>query len=402
MKLGRLSIGILTGAVFACPAWAGVATPKLSGYAAAETRSYLDDPLYAEQAGSTSSVVLQPELYWQWHDGDSSLTFTPYVRAGDKDDERDHADIRELMWINVYDDWEVRLGIGYVFWGVTESQHLVDVINQTDAVENPDGEDKLGQPMLNITRVSDVGTWDLFVLPGFRERTFSGVKGRLRTGLVVDTQQDAIYGASDRDDHVDWAVRWSHYIGDFDVALSHFSGTSRDPSFVAGLNGLGQSVLIPRYDQIDQTGVALQAIAGDWLWKLETTFTEELGSHSTELAGGFEYTLVGLLESSMDLGILAEYLYDDRDDNAPGPFEDDLMVGLRWVFNDMQSTEVLMGAIYDLNGTAVSSTVEASRRIGNNWKLALDYRGTSGVEAADALYPFRQDNYLQLELKRFF
>lgn len=402
MKAGIATLTLCIGSLFASSALAEQSELKLSGYVAGETRSYPDDPLYSEQASSTSSLMLQPELYWEWNGGDSSLTFTPYVRVGDKDDERDHADIRELMWINVLGDWEIRAGIGFVFWGVAESQHLVDVINQTDAVENPDGEDKLGQPMLNITRISEIGTWDLFILPGFRERTFAGVKGRLRTGLVVDTDQDAIYESSDKDDHIDWAARWSHYIGDFDLALSHFSGTGRDPSFVPGINNQGQPVLVPRYDLMNQTGIAAQVIVEDWLWKLESTFTEQQESHFAQFTGGFEYTRVGIFETSMDLGIIAEYLYDDRGNTAPGPFEDDLMMGLRWVFNDAQSTEVLMGAIFDLDGTAVSSSIEATRRIGNSWKLSGEYRGISGVEATDPFYPFRQDTYLQLELKRFF
>ena len=41
-------------------------------------------------------------------------------------------------------DWSLSIGLGKVFWGVTEFNHLVDVINQTDLVEGIDGEAKLG------------------------------------------------------------------------------------------------------------------------------------------------------------------------------------------------------------------------------------------------------------------
>ena len=58
--------------------------------------------------------------------------------------------------------------------GVTESRHLVDVLNQVDGVEDIDEEDRLGQPMINISTQRDWGSVDLFVLPGFRERTFAG------------------------------------------------------------------------------------------------------------------------------------------------------------------------------------------------------------------------------------
>ena len=63
--------------------------------------------------------------------------------------------MRELLYQRVFDQAELRVGIGRVFWGVTESYKLVDVINQTDLVENVDHEDKLGQPLVNLTFVRD-------------------------------------------------------------------------------------------------------------------------------------------------------------------------------------------------------------------------------------------------------
>jgi len=369
-----------------------------SGSLTAELRAFVDDPLYPEQHDSTMSLAVQPEFHLSWNDRKSSLTFVPFVRMGDEDEERNHVDVRELMWINAMDDWELRLGVGKVFWGVTESIHLVDVINQVDLVESPDGEEKLGQPMLNLSRFTDWGTWDLFVLPLFRERTFAGVNGRLRGPLVVDTGLDALYESDDEEKNIDWAVRWSHYIGDWDIGLSHFSGTSRVPEFVA----ISATTLLPRYNLIDQTGLTLQALLGDWAWKLEATSTEEKDQRYTQAVAGFEYTHVGVFDSSMDLGILLEYLYDERAEMAPGPFEDDVMVGLRWVFNDMQSSEILMGAISDLDGGAISSSVEASRRLGQSLKLALEYRGTSSIEASDPAYMIRKDDYFQLELGYFF
>ena len=375
---------------------------RWSGYVALEGRYFREEALYTGQKDGTASVVLQPELYAAWRGGDSSLTFAPFIRVGDQDDERNHADIRELMWLNAFDDWELRLGIGRVFWGVTESQHLVDVINQVDLVENIDGEDKLGQPMVNLSHNSNWGTVDLFVLPGFRERTFPGLAGRLRGPLLIDTEQTQ-YESPDKEQHIDWAVRWSHYFGNVDIGLSHFSGTGRAPNFLVGLSAQGQPVLIPRYELLEQTGLAVQAIAGSWTWKTEMVSAEQLKKRHFAMTGGFEYTHVGLFDSQIDLGLLAEYLYDDRGTTAPTPFANDLMVGLRWVFNDVQSTEVLMGVIHDLDGTANSVSFEASRRVGQNWKLALEYRGNNAIEASEMfLYPIRMDDYLQLELTRYF
>jgi len=376
---------------------------ELSGNVAVEERIFTQDSLYVEDAAdNTTSVTLQPELYLGWQDDSHSFNLVGFVRAGDADDERNHADIREALWLSSMGDWEVRAGIGKVFWGVTESRHLVDVINQTDYVENPDGEDKLGQPMVNLNFFTDYGTVEFYALPIFRERTFAGEDGRPRGPLVVDTDQDAIYESDDEDHHLDVALRWFNYIGDWDVSLSHFSGTNRNPQFDLGVNGNGETVLVPHYYLMDRTGLTVQAIIEDWLWKLEATSTRSDGDRYAEAVAGFEYTRVGIFETTMDLGMIAEYLYDERGDKAPQPFNNDLMVGLRWVFNDMQSSEILMGTIFDMEGSADSFSVEASRRLGQSWKLSGEYRGYMDADKQDPVYPFRNDDYLQVDLAYYF
>ncbi len=139
--------------------------------------------------------------------------------------------LRELFISRVGTDWEVHAGFRQIFWGVTEFEHLVDIINQTDLVENIDGEDKLGQPMVQLSLVRDWGIVDIFALTGFRERTFPGEHGRLRSVLPVDTHH-ARYESGAGRHRVDAAIRWSDHMGPLNFGIYHFSGTSRDPSFV--------------------------------------------------------------------------------------------------------------------------------------------------------------------------
>jgi hypothetical protein len=122
----------------------------------------------------------------------------------------------------------------------------------------------------------------------------------------------------------------------------------------------------------------------------------------TALTGGFEYTLVGIFDTPADLGIISEYLYDDRNNDTVTPYEEDLMVGARYTFNDVQSTEILFGIIQDLDNSTNYINLEASRRIGDTWKLSLEGRTFSNFKHSDPLYGFRKDDYLQLELARYF
>jgi hypothetical protein len=138
------------------------------------------------------------------------------------------------------------------------------------------------------------------------------------------------------------------------------------------------------------------------LWKLEVIRRETSSETFTALTGGFEYTFYGLFDSGYDVGVLAEYLFDDRNNALATPFEDDLLLGSRITWNDEQSTELLVGIIQDLNNSEHSWNIEASRRIGQRWKASVEGRFFNQGQKSSALYAFRDDDYIQLELARYF
>ena len=373
-----------------------------SGSVTSELRYFPDAPLSNEQFdGANFSVALEAEYFHDWDNGRQSFIFTPFFRADQHDSERTHADIRELAWIKAADDWELRVGIRKVFWGVTEFQHLVDIINQTDQVENTDDEDTLGQPMVNFALIRDWGTLDFFVLPGFRERTFAGREGRPNGALVVDTD-NAQYESGAEERHIDLALRWTHTTGPWDIGLAHFWGTSRDPRLIPNLNGAGEIVLTPFYDIINQTSLDLQYTGEEWIWKLEAIHRQGQGDSYSAAAGGFEYTFVGVFESAADLGIIGEYAWDERGDDAPTPFENDVVIGARLALNDAQSTELLSGLVFDLDSDARFYSLEASRRLGDNWKLSVEARLSSHIPQDDPAFSLRTEDFIQLELAWFF
>lgn len=373
---------------------------ELSGYVAAEGRYFFYDTLFDEQEKNSGSFAFQPEYYHEWEDS-SAFLFVPFGRLDSADSQRSHFDIRELNYLWPTEDWELRLGVGKVFWGVTEFVHLIDIVNQTDLVENIDGEDKLGQPMAHLSVPRDWGVWDVFLLPYFRERTFPGRKGRLRHALVVDTDHPT-YESDDEEHHLDFAVRYSHTVGDWDFGIYHFVGTGREPTLLPGVDTKGRPVLIPYYEQINQTGLDLQLVAGQWLWKLESLYRTGQRNDFFASIGGIEYTFVGIAETSMDLGVIGEYAYDERRDNATTVYENDAMFGLRLAVNDAESSELLAGLIQDLDSPARALSVEASRRIGSNWKLFLQAWGFFDSPSDDLLYNVRDDDFLQIELAYYF
>lgn len=392
---GLVAVFLLT--VLSFPAMA----VKSSGYGAAELLVFPQSAQFAEQMDENLTLSFQQKFSHEWNRGNDLFSAEFFFRADSEDENRDHVDIRELKWLRVIGDNEWRVGIDTVFWGVTESQHLVDIINQTDRVEGFDGEDKLGQPMLHYTRLMDAGVFHAFILAGFREPEFRSAEGRLRLPLVIDDSQSA-YESSDEDSHIDLALRYTHFVGDTEWGLSLFKGTDRDPLLNQGFDSNGQPVLIPYYQQIIQIGLDLQSIVGDWTWKLEMIYRDSDSGSFTAGTTGFEYTFYGIAESTIDLGTLLEYSTEDRDEAQAGVFDNDLFGGLRFAFNDVQSTEILAGFIVDTENNSQSFRVEASRRLGESWKLTGELQSFTNIDDNDPLAVFAQDDYLLLELARYF
>ena len=198
----------------------GTQTYELGGYAGVELRVFREAPADVFQMHHSGSILARPELRAHWDSGRQAVVFSPFFRWDAVDGERTHWDLREFYWERWGEGWNLRVGVDRVFWGVMESQHLVDFINQTDLVENLDAEEKLGQPMVNLNFRTDLGAFELFILPGFRERTFPGQRGRLRTQPFVDTGE-ASYSSSRGRSHVDFAARWSAVFGKWDLSRPH-------------------------------------------------------------------------------------------------------------------------------------------------------------------------------------
>ncbi|MDH3712650.1 MAG: hypothetical protein OET44_02250 [Gammaproteobacteria bacterium] len=370
---------------------------RLSGNVSARYAHFTQLPRFDTQPDNNSAVIGEVEYYIEAESG-SSFTFRPYVRAELQDGGDTVFDIREAMYLTFGDEWELRAGIGKVFWGVTESVHLVDIINQTDFLEDVDREEKLGQPMVQASLLRDWGTLEFFLLPYFRVRQLPDSNDRPSFGIDVDNDA-AQFESKDAENHLDAALRYSQTFDEVDLGLSYFNGTSRDPRLFLNQNG---NALIPFYPLMEQVGLDVQYTSEAWLWKLEAIYRQDDIQSYSAAAGGFEYTFVGIFDSAHDLGAIGEYLYDERGTEATTPFQEDILIGLRWALNDEQSSEALFGVIADLGDGGQSISLEASRRLGDSFKLNLDARSFINTENDPQLDLFSRDDFVRVELGYFF
>lgn len=381
-----------------------VAGQTVTGEATAEVRWFPQTALFPDQRDATvsPSFTIEPELALDWGRA-WQFTLRPFARLDAHDDRRTHFDLREAAVSRFGEGWTLTAGLDRVFWGVTEVNHLVDVINQTDAVEDIDGEDKLGQPMVNLTLEGRWGALDLFWLPYFRERTFPDDRGRLRGPLPV---MSATYGSRSERWHQDVAVRWSRVLGPVDLGVSLFRGNSREPQLrpfdPVGEGMPADRVLQPHYSVIDQTAVDLQWTGDRSLWKLEALTRGGHGDRFVAVAAGVEYTLYQIGSGSSDLGLLGEVMVDGRGAEAPPTlFDNDLFAGARWALNDINDTAILAGVVVDWEVGETLALVEAERRVMGVWKLELQARLLANTDPSSWVDGIRQDSFLTLSVGRY-
>ena len=354
-----------------------------------ENRSFSEQGLFDQQKNHYS-FTLSPEFYFESEDQNTSFTFKTKIRKDSLDNERNLFDIQDLSLIKVKNSYETRIGIRRDFWGVTETVYRVDIINQTDQVESFDGEDKLGQPMINFSLERDWGVLDIYALIGFRERTFAGEKGRLRAPFLIDTNS-AIYESGAKNLRTDFAFRWSQSYRNLEIALSHFSGTSREPKFI----NKTASSKTPYYGIIDQTGLEALYIMGGLALKLEAISRSGQGDRFSAATVGFEYTQVGILSSRLDLGWILELNYDDRYEESP------LALGTRLTFNDMYDSQILSGVMRNEETGETNVFVEASKRIGNCCRMSFEsiyFNGGNDSNKMQKMFEYlKQDDFVRLE-----
>ena len=378
---------------------------EIYGRLSAETRVYPDTAAHPGQRTHASGFSVEATAYIEGDDG-SSITLTPFYRYDAGDPDRTHADLREAYVLSYGDagegEWELRLGIDRVFWGVVESRSLVDIVNQTDLVEHPNEKTKMGQPMVHVTWSGDWGALELFGLTGHRPRTFPGRHGRLRGGFVVEPGLTS-YESAAKEWHVDLAGRYSGSFGPIEIGLSVFDGTSRDPTFRPKPDGSGL-VPAPHYEQIRQFGLDSQITTGPWLLKLEAihragaqNLRYEEEDYTAFIVGG-EYTINGLWDTDSDLNLFAEWTRDGRGPRATNALENDILLAARLGLNDEQSTEFFASVLTSVdNGSRVLSA-EVKRRLSDSWSLHVETIVYSGIDRDDAVYDVRRDSFIGVNL----
>lgn len=402
----------------------------------------------------TGSVAGTVELFRPMAGGDMDFVAEAFYREDFDDPRRARGDVRQAYLHSFHDEVEFLLGARRVFWGVTESRSLVDVINQSDLVEDIRGDAKLGQPMVQLRWLGGPGTLDAFVLAGTRERTLPGSDGFPRIPFPIDRGATRFPGG--RQHRLDYALRWALRPTGWDIALSGFHGTGRNPNFLPCLargsdfpntqdgpnchlddavpeaprlppllvellqflrlapgdeeieaeamqRVLDNLVLVPEYEREQRIGLELQHLRGPLALRSELLVRRRGGRWTFATVSGLEYTLARFFDTGWDVGLLFEYLYDERDEDPIAQrFSDDLFFGTRVSFNDLAGSTLLFGSIVEPDFGNRLYSLEASRRIGAYWRATLDVRIFDDPPDDPIVELIDGQDQVRLRLTRFF
>lgn len=82
-----------------------------------ETTHFFTDSGLNEESSSSYGISFESEFDAELIENKINFQFTPFARGDSEDDNREHADIRELHLLYYKAEWEVLVGISKVFWG---------------------------------------------------------------------------------------------------------------------------------------------------------------------------------------------------------------------------------------------------------------------------------------------
>ena len=171
-------------------------------------------------------------------------------------------DLQEAYLQKTFYNWQLSAGMNTVFWGVAESRHLVDIVNQRIPARNFEGEEKLGELLVQVDYFTENGTLSLLSMPWFRSRDYSQPDERF--SLPVAISQERFVGLSEHT-RESVALRYATVLDDWDVGAYFFHGLDKTPAFEITEQGQGQAI----YSALQQWGLDAQYTSDRWLGKLE-------------------------------------------------------------------------------------------------------------------------------------
>ena len=363
---------------------------EIKGHVGLDSQFYLQLPNSKHQNNFTASEAL--ELTYgkdAWQFGTSVYAQQDYYDISNDDDENERTFVRveELYAQYEFEEDAVFVGRNIRFWGALEVRNIVDGFNPLDLRTDLFNTDKMGAWNLAYTHYTDDGELSIIVklyeenqkmaaIPYayyffppnvMYDETLQSETSRYRPTLYFN------YTGS-----LDWEYP-------LDVAVTFQNGYDSQRYFEPDGPLDGSAVTFQEHAYLVNKLMTYNTmVVGATLLKLEALYTDVIDNASISdyyhIGLGVEHTL-NFDAISGDLGMIGEYyryetLEDDKysDLELFETFQNDLFLGVRYTFNDVDDSSLVGGVILDLDYDEQAYYLEYESRFGESLKLNLDYR----------------------------
>lgn len=393
----RSAIGADSGAVDTGNLSALNASPwQFKGNAALGARLYIS-PNEPTKESDRFALRLAPE--WRWAESGKTIVISPALYVEGANNGRTRFDLNELYFSTRMGETIIKTGISRLFWGVTESRHLVDVVNPPDLAHNYAAEQRLSTAMLYVTHPTPIGQLETLLLPWERDPKYPGTAGRPRTELPINNTVEHTNGTPPA-----FAARLAISQGDYDTHIYFFRGLDRETVLAARTQGLAAPTeLTPTRRLVRQWGADLQVPTGNFLVKSELTYRSGYSRNFFSGVAGGEYALNGINGSVVDVNLLGEYQFDLRPADAPLTTPSHAVYGgFRVALNDAASTEFKFGVVAETASGARIWRGNASRRIAKNWTIEASMDVFDHVRKSPSLMGYKKESHAEVLAKYHF
>lgn len=298
------------------------------------------------------------------------------------------------------DNMQVKVGTQIENWAMAEIFHPSDIFNSRNFDSELENSEKLGEPSASLRFNVGGGFATLYYMPMFwspilpsNVSRFQGVPRNVN--LLEPIFFDKGKFGKDRDSVNQYAFRYTKTVGSADLAFHYLNAIDRQEAlFLEDIAADGARPVFMRVQQIGAAGSVLVAeniLKFDYVNRTfpDTGTSDNLGEikeldHSIA-ALGFERTFA--LKSGPESTIFMEWQKIFGVNNIQARtfsiFQNDLMFGYRLSFNDLDSKELKVFLILDMEKSSETLwAMSYSQKFSNEVKFSIGVRGISAFRGA--------------------
>lgn len=299
-----------------------------------------------------------------------------------KDNKRSFIRINELYSQYENDNSKILLGKNIRFWGALEVKNIVDTFNLQEGRNDPFETDKIGA--YNIAYSYFFEDSEISIIAKLYEQKNKLASNKYMYSILKNAEslknklesEKSLYrpslyllynGTSNEDDYsLDYAFIYENGY-DSQRYLSKISNIYTQHAYLVNK--------FMTYNTL---------VLNSTLYKIEALYTDVIDdkniSDYVHIALGIEHTLEPS-ENGNELGLLCEYYYYDTLEknklshiDLGETFQNDLFLGLRYSFNDINNSSAVGGVILDTQDKEENYYIEYQTRLNDMFKLKFDYR----------------------------